>query len=94
MLQANNVPANVCMNALSGLGESWPWFDEDEFRSEAVQRVWQYLRLYNADPSLIKEFYFEAHRSEGSPEECLATLIRFDIYIFLLVFTTRPSNGC
>ena len=76
------MPANVCMNVLSGLGERGPLFDEDEFRSEAVQRVWQYLRLYNADPRRIQEFYFEAQRSEGSPEECLTTLIRFEIYMF------------
>lgn len=51
-------------------------FDEEEFNSEAVQRVWQYLRRCK-DPRLIQEFYFDAQRTEGNQKECLKTLIRF-----------------
>ena len=55
-------------------------FDEVEFNSEAVQRVWQYLRRFNKDPRRIQEFYFDAERTEGSPKDCLKTLIRFEFF--------------
>lgn len=56
---------------------SSPLFDEEELQSEAVQRVWQYLQLFNEDPRLIQEFNFDAKSTrEDSPGECLDTLIR------------------
>ncbi|XP_078382607.1 E3 ubiquitin-protein ligase rnf213-alpha-like isoform X3 [Oculina patagonica] len=56
---------------------SSPLFDEEELQSEAVQRVWQYLQLFNEDPRLIQEFDFDAKsKRDDSPGECLETLIR------------------
>lgn len=58
-----------------------PLFDEEELQSDAVQRVWQYLQLYNEDPRLVQEFSFDPQsKRDDSPEECLETLIRFVIY--------------
>ena len=55
-----------------------PLFDEEELQSEAVQRVWQYLQLYNKDRRLIQHFNFDAHdERDDNPEECLKTLIGF-----------------
>ena len=54
-----------------------PLFDEEELQSEAVQRVWQYLQLYNRDRRLIQNFNFDARDKREDPEECLETLIRF-----------------
>lgn len=58
-----------------------PLFDEEELQSDAVQRVWQYLQLFNEDPRLVdQEFYFDPRsKRDDSPEECLETLIRFVI---------------
>lgn len=53
-----------------------PLFDDKEFRSEAIQRVWQYLRRFNEDPGTIKDFEFVPQRTEGNPMECLEELIR------------------
>lgn len=68
-----------CLNLLAQK-EGCHLFDEVEFNSEAVQRVWQYLRRFNKDPRLIQEFYFDVERTEGSPKECLKTLIRFEFF--------------
>ena len=75
-----------------------PLFDEEELQSEAVQRAWQYLQLYNEDPRLIQHFNFDAHQQRhNSPEECLETLIGFVSYNFILFYAkvalfrvTRP----
>ncbi|CAH3163087.1 unnamed protein product, partial [Porites evermanni] len=55
-----------------------PLFDDEEFRSEAIQRVWQYLRRFNEDPGKIKDFEFVPQRTEGNPMECLEELIRLN----------------
>lgn len=59
---------------------SGPLFDEGELQSEAVQRVWQYLQLFNEDRRLIQEFYFDPQSKRESRGECLETLIRFVSY--------------
>lgn len=57
--------------------KSSPLFDEEELQSESVQRVWQYLQLFNEHPRLIQEFTFDASSiRDDSPAECLETLIR------------------
>lgn len=66
-------------------GES-PLFDDKEFKSEAVQRVWQYLRRFNRDPDEIQEFEFDPQKTEGTPLECLKTLIRF---VYSILFFLR-----
>ena len=64
-------------NFLLVLRNSTPLFDEEELQSEAVQRVWQYLQLFNEDPRLIQVFNFDAQsKRDDSPAECLETLIR------------------
>ena len=73
--------------------ESYPLFDEEEFNSEAVQRVWQYLRRFNEDPRMVQDFYFDAHNTEGSPKECLKTLIRFVNLSFSLPFWRAHLQG-
>jgi len=77
----NNTAAEFCSSFLSGPRSSSPLFDEEELQTEAVQRVSQYLQLYNEDPGLIQHFSFDAHqRREDSPQECLETLIGFVSY--------------
>ena len=81
---------------VSAQRESCPLFDEEEFNSEGVQRVWQYLRRFNKDPRRIQEFYFDTQRIEGSPRECLETLIRFDFFnlILLLLIVNKRTKAC
>ena len=55
-----------------------PLFDDEEFKSEAVQRVWQYLRRFNKDEREIQDFEFVPQRTEGSPMECLKVLLRLE----------------
>ena len=68
-----------------------PLFDEEELQSEAVQRAWQYLQLYNSDPRLIQHFNFDAQQKrDDSPEECLETLIRFVSFNFTCSLKRLP----
>ena len=70
-----------------------PLFDEAELQSEAVQRVWQYLRLYNKDPTRIQHFNFDArNKRDDNPEECLETLIGFVSFNFTCFFINLFLN--
>lgn len=63
---------------LPGKGEiSRPSFDEEELLSDAVQRVWWYLHLFETNPEVIQSFRFNPQRKLMDPAECLETLIRF-----------------
>ncbi|PFX15559.1 E3 ubiquitin-protein ligase RNF213 [Stylophora pistillata] len=53
-----------------------PSFDEEELKSDEVQRVWQYLQLIKEEPELIQHFYYNPRSKRTSPAECLKTLIR------------------
>ncbi len=66
-------------------------FDEGELQSEAVQRVWQYLQLFNEDRRLIQEFYFDPQNKRESPGECLGTLIRFVSYSIQKLYCLNHS---
>ena len=56
---------------------------------ETVQRVWQYLRRFNRDPDEIQEFEFDPQKTEGTPLECLKTLIRF---VYSILFFLRSIS--
>ncbi|XP_064532292.1 E3 ubiquitin-protein ligase RNF213 isoform X2 [Pseudopipra pipra] len=47
-----------------------PGMDKEEFRSEAFQRPFQYLKRFDQGCDL-DVFWYEAHSVEGSPAECL-----------------------
>lgn len=70
----------ISMDLLLVQQNSCPLFDEEELQSEAVQRVWQYLQLFNENRQLIQEFVFDPQNKRESPNECLKTLIRFVTY--------------
>ena len=49
--------------------------DEEEFKSEAYQRVYQYLRRYQQNQNL-DNFSYMIGCTEGSIEDCLQVLLR------------------
>ena len=49
--------------------------DKDEFRSEAFQRVYQYLRRHTAKTNL-DSFSYSKGSVEGSPHDCLQIILR------------------
>ena len=49
--------------------------DKDEFRSEAFQRVYQYLRRHTAKTNLDK-FSYSKGSVEDSPHDCLQIILR------------------
>ncbi|XP_022797655.1 E3 ubiquitin-protein ligase rnf213-alpha-like isoform X3 [Stylophora pistillata] len=53
-----------------------PSFDEEELLSDAVQRVWWYLHLFETNPKRIQKHCFNPQRKRKEPVECLETLIR------------------
>lgn len=81
---------HFCSSFLLVQRSSSPLFDEEELQSEAVQRAWQYLQLYNEEPGLIQVFKFDAsNKRDDRPEDCLETLIRFVSYILFVLY-----SGC
>lgn len=81
---------HFCSSFLLVQRSSSPLFDEEELQSEAVQRAWQYLQLYNEEPRLIQEFNFDASiKRDDSPKKCLETLIGFVSYMLFVL-----CSGC
>ena len=64
---------------------SRPSFDEEELLSDAVQRVWWYLHLFETNPEVIQSFRFNPQRKLMDPAECLETLIRFATLIIIII---------
>ena len=53
--------------------------NEDEFRSEAFQRVYQYLRRYTAKTNL-DTFSYAKGSVEDSPYDCLQIMLRYNVH--------------
>ena len=49
--------------------------DEEEFRSEAYQRVYQYLRRHVMNHNLDR-FSYSKESVEGSPNDCLQVILK------------------
>ena len=49
--------------------------NDEEFRSDHYQRVYQYLRLYSAGQNLDK-FSYTPGSVENTPTECIDVLLR------------------
>ncbi|KAF4106371.1 E3 ubiquitin-protein ligase rnf213-beta-like isoform X3 [Onychostoma macrolepis] len=51
-----------------------PLMDNEEFKSEAIQRPYQYLRRFNRNENLDR-FKYQAQSAEGDPVDCLHHLL-------------------
>ena len=53
-----------------------PRFDDGEFRSQHVQRAFQYLNLWETAKQNLDHFCFGANNTMGDCAECLEILVR------------------
>jgi hypothetical protein len=60
-------------------------FNEGQFQSEAVQRVFQYLQLFDTAPEMLHEFQFDPEQLAEGAAKCLCLLIRYDKYYIYFV---------
>ena len=53
-----------------------PRFDDGEFRSQHVQRAFQYLKLWETAKENLDHFWFVPNHTMGDCAECLEILVR------------------
>eukprot|EP00794_Sanderia_malayensis_P006458 gene6457-7190_t len=53
-----------------------PGFDVEEFKSQAFQRVYQYLKMLGTDERAIDRFVFSAKEIRGDQADCLRILLQ------------------
>ena len=53
-----------------------PRFDDGEFRSQHVQRAFQYLKLWETAKQNLDHFWFVPNHTMGDYAECLEILVR------------------
>ena len=58
------------------LGSLNPLFDDGEFRSQHVQRAFQYLKLWESAKENLDHFWFVPGHAMGDYADCLETLTR------------------
>ena len=57
-----------------------PLFDNGEFQSSHVQRVFQYLKFWESARDNLNKFWFTPSQVMGDHAECIETLVRYTLY--------------
>lgn len=57
------------------------WFDAREFKKIPVQRVYQYLNVYDNSPAAVNNFNFNANEVEENYIDCLEILLRYVLFV-------------
>ena len=66
--------------------------DSNEFKNEAFQCVFQYLRRFDAKMNLSSFFYSKAS-VEGNYSACISTVKRYVLCMFLYLPHTYPLSS-